>query len=419
MTLAFFASSARAETEIAQTGPTPTPTPSATPTKAAVPGPMAPSATPSATPAPSSTPLKVVTWSGFFDASYEHFNYQPVVSNTQVVTTSLFSNTQATTRIFDTYQDRFNLNDLNIQLNLNTEPVGAKVEAIFGSDANVVASGGTNATDSFDLVQSYLTANVGAFNLIVGRYETLAGAEVIESPSSSDFNFSRSYQFGYAVPFTHTGARLTYAQPSGKYSIIFGLNNGWDEMRFLGQGLTIEGGMSINISPAIVLIAQTYNGLTYLVPPPAPVTITGNRMLYDAVLTVHATPALTLVTNYDNGTQLNLNGAIPSGSANAHWAAISGYAQYQFSPLFYAALRGEVFDDKDGYRTPFGTPLTYLRSGTLTLGYSPNSHLLFRLEGRIDGVNGPSIPTLAGFQQTAAVFQNAQSTVGAEVIGKF
>jgi len=39
---------------------------------------------------------------------------------------------------------------------------------------------------------------------MAGKFVTLAGSEVIWSPSNS--NFSRSILFG-AIPFTHTGVR--------------------------------------------------------------------------------------------------------------------------------------------------------------------------------------------------------------------
>ncbi len=253
----------------------------------------------------------------------------------------------------------------------------------------------------------------GPITFIAGKFITLAGAEVIDSPGDS--NFSRSFLFGLAIPFTHTGARLTWAV-NPKVSLVGGINNGWDDILFQGKKLTAEGGISLTASPAVSLAAQTYNGndcVNYVnvyscVPP------FFNRMLYDTVLTIKATSALTLVGNYDNGTQLGaplVNSAGASiGTGAAHWSGFAGYATYQFSPKFATTLRAESFSDANGFRTGFAQNLN---EATATLGFTPSAPWLFRVEYRYDTSNQPVFFTNAG------TGRKTQSSFGAESIFKF
>jgi hypothetical protein len=137
-------------------------------------------------------------------------------------------------------------------------------------------------------------------------------------------------------------------------------------------------------------------------------------MLYDTVLTVHATSALTLVGNYDNGTQLGATlldkTGTPVGVGAAHWSGFAGYATYQFSPKFAATVRGEAFGDRNGFRTGF---TQNLNEGTATLAYTPSSPWLFRIEYRYDTSDQ------AVFSTSAGPGRKTQSSFAAETVFKF
>ncbi|MGP6188956.1 MAG: outer membrane beta-barrel protein [Vulcanimicrobiaceae bacterium] len=289
-----------------------------------------------------------------------------------------------------------NLQNANLQATINGAVFSAKFEGSFGTDADVIASNGQSRSGT-NLTQGYVQGVKGPFTLILGKFETLAGAEVIENNSSSNFNVTRSYLFGEAIPFTHTGARLSYAANS-KATIIVGANNGWDDWKFVGKPLTLEAGLALTPSPGWALNLQTYHGNDFDGFPPA---IVGRsygytqRGIYDGVLTVHPTGALTLVANYDNGTQLS-NGASPTiapGVANplhfgtAHWNGFAGYAKYQFNSRYALALRKETFGDPEGFRTGIAQRL---QSSTATAQFTPNSNWIFRAEYRVDTSDVPS-----------------------------
>lgn len=291
-----------------------------------------------------------------------------------------------------------------VNVNMNGPFIGGRIEYGFGPDFDAVASNGQSHSGNGP-IQAYLQAAKGPITFIAGKFSTLAGAEVIEAPGNT--NYSRSYQFGNAIPFTHTGVRLTYAY-GPKLSVIVGANNGWDDTKFVGKKKTIEGGLVINPSPAYSLNLTTYNGNDFAVfGNPA---IISNRMLYDAVLTVHPTSALTLVGNYDNGTQL----ADKTDSfATAHYNAIEGIATYQVNSRYAVSLRKESFHDTNGFRS--GLAQRY-QSSTATINFTPNSTFIVRGEYRIDKSD---LNAFVFRRDTAGVGRNFQPTFGLETVVKF
>ena len=377
-------------------------------TAAPAPAPVsAPSPSPSPSPSPTPTPTpRAWQASGFAATSYNASSH-PGGSG------FAFANGGAS-RVFDTLDRGLMLNAINVQV-VKTGPIGGRLELSAGTNADVIASYPTANNDSFDVTNAYLSYTGGPFTLIGGKFSTLAGAEVIEDPANA--NVSRSILFGFAVPFTHTGARLTYA-PSALWSFIAGLNNGWDTTKGNGTGAkTLEAGIAYNGS-VVSVSAQGYSG-TERIGNPAWTTFpgepTGRRALLDVVGTYHATPKLTLQANYDTGRQqnaplLNGAGALVSAAGNATWNGLAGYATYQLAPKWSAALRSETFGDAGGYRSGFDQRW---RETTLTFAYAPSAPVVFRFEGRADSSNR------GVWSDSAGVLRNALQSVAAQVLVKF
>jgi len=390
--------------------------------QAAPPTHPAPSPTPTATPAPTPapTPFKLITLQGSGDAGFSSVNLTKAARFTDGTPSRVFDT--STGPFFDENGGREitgpsnvnqipDLQNLNLSATINGAVLSGKIEGSFGSDANVIASNG-QARNGTNLTQAYLQAATGPVTVLVGKFETLAGAELIEGPLNT--NYSRSYLFGYAIPFTHTGARLTYAVNS-KVSVVVGANNGWDDWKFAGKKKTLEGALLLTPSPAVGLTVQTYNGNDFAVNGNSALGLAPvytNRMLYDSVLTVHATSALTVIANYDNGTQLPDSGAFFPFAA--HWNGIAGYLNYTFSPILGLSLRKETFHDDNGFRTglPGGVRV---QSNTATLGYTPTSNYIVRLEYRLDGADSNAFTFL---NAPPGIGRDHQSSVGAEFIYK-
>jgi len=395
------------------TGAKPVPVPSG----AALPGANASPA--GATPTPTATPYKLVTLSGYADAGFTAVAGTDAVRFTNAIPSRIFDGATGPFTDFNggrllaranDFNAMPNLQNANLQLLLNGPVVSAKFEASYGTDADVIASNGQSRT-GVNLTQAYLQFVRGPLTLIAGKFSSLAGAEVIESPSNT--NFSRSYLFGEAVPFTHTGARLTYAYNS-KISVVAGVNNGWDDWKFAGKKKTLEGALLLTPSPGYALTLDTYNGNDFVAAGDSArrlLPIYTNRMLYDGVLTLHPTSALTLVANYDNGTQL---GDASSGFTTAHWNGIASYATYQFNPLYALSLRSETFHDStNGFRTGLAQRLI---SNTATLSFTPNTNLVFRGEVRTDASDGNNF-TFRG--APALIGRPHQNSLNFETIVKF
>jgi hypothetical protein len=388
--------------------------------QSAAPSPAPTAATPAPSPAPSPTPFKLIGLSGFADAGFTAVGLTDRVRFANGLPSRVFDG--ASGPFFDAnggrqltgpsdFSQTLDLQNANLQLQLNGSVLSAKFEGSFGSDADVIASNGQSRSGS-NLTQAYVQIVQGAVTILAGKFSSLAGAEVIESPNDS--NFSRSYLFGDAVPFTHTGVRATYAV-NPKISLVAGVNNGWDDWKFAGKRKTLEGSVVLNPSPGYSLSLDTYNGNDFAVngnSSASALPVLTNRILYDGVLTVHPTGALTLIANYDNGTQLaDAAGAFPT----AHWNGVAGYAVYQFNSRYGLALRKETFGDDQGFRT--GTAQR-LQSSTATLNLTPGSNYIFRFEYRLDASNVPAF-AYRGYDPLTNLGRDHQSSIGLESIVKF
>ena len=308
-----------------------------------------------------------------------------------------------------------NVQNVNLQLTVNPAGrFGGKIETSLGTDADFLASNG-QPRSSTNLTQAYLQYAAGPATVIAGKFAGLAGYEVAEAPGN--VNFSRDYLYA-AVMSTVSGARVSFvANP--KVTLIAGANNGWDDWKFAGKKKTLEGSLALTPSPGYSVNLTTYNGSDFLVSgnsaagtPP----IYTNRMLYDGILTIHATGALTLVANVDNATQL---GSPLAGLSSQHWAGIAGYAIYQFTPKYGLALRKETFRDAQGFRTGAGVPLR-IQTSTATLNYTPTSNFILRLEYRLDASDGDNFAFRHTGGDPAALLTGRpnQSSIGVEGVVK-
>lgn len=296
-----------------------------------------------------------ITESGYVAASYYH------------------SSGYNTDHQFDTSHDTFQLDQAGLQLAYQPKSgFGAVVDLIAGEDAKIVnaaESGSASSSNAFDILQGYAQYVRGPLTIQAGKFTTLAGAEVIAPTGNT--NFSRSFLF-YAEPMTHTGLRATYAL-TDTVSIIVGVNNGWNYTRVDYGSKTGEFGIAFNPDKYFALTAQAYIGKD-------PVDLS-SRKFFDTVATFNATSALSFVMSYDWGRQ-----DASSVTAGGAWDGIAAYVNYQLTRQWRVSLRGEYFDDRNGFIT--GTAQK-LKEGTITFGYDPVSDFELRLEGRYDTSNVP------------------------------
>jgi hypothetical protein len=396
--------------------PTPTPAP---PTPAMmVPKPAA-TTLPSATPAPSPSPSPIphlIQLSGEGDLGT---NFLWSAQKLQFTNTS-------NARVFDYLNNELNFQNLQVAGTLTAGNLGGKAQLSFGNDANIIASFGQPNNAEFNITQAWLSYALGPVTIQAGKYGALAGEETITS--ATDWNYSRSILFGYAIGFTTTGVRATYAAPAHITAIVGG-NEGWDVVNSANHAISFEGELAWNPSSAFSIVADGTTGqqqISY-----ASLGPEGNRTMYDIIVTGQPIAPLTLVLNYDYGSQKNAFpvdstgtplttscsiGGEPSicdvqGSAN--WNGFAAYANYAFSPTWSGTLRGEEFSDGQGYRTGYAQTWT---EGTGTIQYAPGP-FIFRAEYRLDNLNHPNFLTASSFGGSTGT--SHLSTIGLEAIVKF
>ncbi|MBI2104999.1 MAG: porin [Candidatus Omnitrophica bacterium] len=270
-------------------------------------------------------------------------------------------------------------------------PLGFRTDLFFGDDAEIIHSTGLGAaTDNFDLQQAYITARapIEGLEFKVGKFVTLLGAEVIESPAN--WNYSRSLMFQNSIPYTHTGALATY--PLGEIgSATFGVVNGWDIVDDNNKAKSLIGNLTFTPLEDLTL---SFNGITGA---ERAGDSRNKRSVFDTVVTW--TPPiehLTLMANYDFGHESGVTQGTAPGAAGrkgfeaAEWTGLALYAKYDLSDAWSLAGRWEWFDDKDNARLGAtsigGSALDDLDiySYTLTSQWKLHEHVLARLEYRHD-----------------------------------
>ena len=291
-------------------------------------------------------------------------------------------------------------NSLNLSLvELNiVKPVDDKNKAgfyiglAFGEAADVIAcggglgtvtpancfTGGSNEAPSKNLRQAYASMLLlPGLQLDFGKYVTQMGAEVIES--KDNWNYTRSLLYTLAIPYLHSGARLTYTVNDMVY-VQGQIDNGWNNSTENNNGkyYGIQLGVTpIKPLPIVINYAESSE--------PTVKEPTGDGLsLFDIIVTYNVTDSLSFMANYDNATQKS---GTPTGDAK--WDGYALYGRYQITPNIAGVIRFEQFNDDDGFRTG----INYANGGqklteeTVTLEHNSLAGCLVRLEYRHDSTN--------------------------------
>lgn len=378
-----------------------------------------------------------ITVSGYLDTTYTFNLNRPQKAGTSANTNTL--------RVFDTRDSNFSLQAFELdfeKLAPEEGGIGFRADLMYGLNALVTDGAGANfdgatdgagvgvGPDEFDLQQAYGEVNIpfpggsllgDKINLKAGKFVTTSGAEVIES--KDNWNLSRSFAFGFGIPFTHTGIRSGWSLLDGKVNALIGVNNGWDLVQDTGNGKTVEMFFSGNLTDNLAFATANYIGPESQTDINTAAISDDVRYLTSNVLT-WKTPVekLTLMGNVDFGNQRHVRG-ITAGSPipkleSGQWHSYNLYAKYDISDKLYFAYRGELFVDDDSFRT-FGTTtprgLRKLWGNTFTLDYRPYSNLITRLEYRHDKGDAAIYDVAAGAGEGEA----SQGTLATQLIYLF
>jgi hypothetical protein len=204
-----------------------------------------------------------------------------------------------------------------------------------------------------ELQEAYLVYNVPIGNGLTlkgGKFVTLLGAEVIEPWLNP--NWSRSYLFGFAIPFTHTGGLATY-QVTDMVSVTAGGVIGWDNVEDNNSSPSVTGQVAISPNDRVaVYVNGIYGPEQTCFPEPGAFQSGCNRNkrgVVDVVGSFKLTEDLGFILNFDWASEDEASAVNPG--RHSTWVGASGIITYQLTDRFSTAVRGEWFDDAQGSRT--------------------------------------------------------------------
>lgn len=306
---------------------------------------------------------------------------------------------------FNDKTDQFNLAGADLAINHTPDPIGFHADLVFGRTNAIIHSASEKDTDNY-LEQAYISytpAKTHGSEFDFGQFVTSAGAEVI--PAMSDWNYSRSILFAWAIPFYHFGLR-TSTPITKSWTAGLQVVNGWNNV------VDNNGGVTIGLTSAVTKPKYTWD-LNYYTGPENYDTQNGYRNLIDTTLLLTPTAKFNAYINYDYGQ--NRTGASGSGEtavaeSSAHWSGVAVAAHQQFTDKVSLSGRYEYFKDNEGFST--GTAQD-LQEFTGTYEYKWSQGLLSRVEYRHDWSDVPF------FHKGDTGIVDAQSTLTVAFIAFF
>lgn len=311
---------------------------------------------------------------GLVDAHYSWFSSRP--------------EGDAQYRNFDTRHDQFRVSMAQIWLAkapTATSRAGYKVRLSVGPASTIVQSLEPGSSPVLQTIEegfiSYLAPLGKGLQFDVGKFVTQHGAEVIEA--KDNWNYSRSLLFSLAIPYYHSGVRATYA-PHDKIAVMASLVNGWNNVIENNGAKTFGAQVIVKPTAALTLVQNFMAG------PEQPDNSVDWRRLWDTTVTYAVTPKLSVMGNYDYGSDT-------VAGAPVHWQGFAGYAKLQATPWLAFSPRFEIYDDASGFTT--GVVQT-LKEGTATVEIKPNDVLMWRIEYRSEFSDVPVFKSRGGGLKT-------------------
>jgi len=257
-------------------------------------------------------------------------------------------------------------------------------------------------TAKYDLAEAYgavLLPLGEGLTVKAGKWATLIGYEVYESPKN--LNFSRDFLYTLGTPYTHTGLLVTY--PFTKWlSATLGFTNGWDNSDNPNGYLKAIGQVAFTPSDKFSITTAFHVGPEQL--RAQMIGRVNQRWIVDTTVLYTGIDRLTLATNFDFAGEENDPVLVALGTRkhnNSSWSGVAGYVAYDWTKSLRTALRVEYFADPQGVRNGITAPghnVNYYEI-TPTLEYKIWRGLVGRLEYRHDQASTKSF-SLTNFSTT-------------------
>ncbi len=272
-------------------------------------------------------------------------------------------------RVFDFEHDAARLNQIALQIARSIDMAadakagkfdwGFGVDMMYGSDARLIHSNGLSGKSAqfyahpinqFDLTQAYvdLFFPVGTgLKIRAGKFVTIFGNETIApigpsvTGSSGNQFYSHSYNFGFGIPFTHTGVLGTYAI-GDKLTVTGGITRGWEQSTNDNNGaIDFLGGVVYTLSEEVTITGNVSVG---------PQKFHNNsdyRYLVEGLVAINPknsplSYAIDAIAGREDHSSFS--------GKDAWWYGVTGYAGYKINSMFTLNGRVEWFRDDGGSR---------------------------------------------------------------------
>src|SRR5262245_62016170 len=243
-------------------------------------------------------------------------------------------------RVFDVDENTFALDEFELDAQkpvARPRDTGFRVDLTIGSSVpHVTASAGlfrddTGQAGDLDVHQAFASwvAPLGSgLRVDVGKFVTHHGYEVIDGYDGWNENASRSFLFGYAIPFTHVGVRGSYTfspKLAGNVMVV----NGWDVAVDNNDSKSVGGQLVWTPAPPLTVLASGMYG------PERTNDDSDARSVLDVVALWILSDRVSLGVNADRGEE---KGAVVAGRT-ATWSGVAGYVRLGVTGPFSVALR--------------------------------------------------------------------------------
>jgi hypothetical protein len=293
-----------------------------------------------------------VTYGGFVDA-YFSWNFARPASRTNRLTN------------FDLNESQFVLSSAEFDIVRAATPVGFRLELATGGAADMMNSGPESAR-LFQQAYVTLVVPVGSgLTVDAGKFFTHMGYETVKA--KDNFNYSRSFLFAWAIPYYHTGIRMSYPLADNLTASVH-LCNGWNGS-IANTGKTFGAAIAYAPLPPLSIIVNWIGG-----PEEADSVTSEFRHVLEGLATFKASDRLSFGIDAMYGTE-----RLPSGTVS--WSGAALYGRYALTESSALSLRGELYKDPNGFTTGLVQDLSEV---TVTYEKVLFSTLILRAEYRFD-----------------------------------
>jgi hypothetical protein len=307
----------------------------------------------------------------------------------------------ASFRNFDTRHNQFRVSMAQIWIAKAPLPdsrAGFKVKLSVGPATTMVQSLEPGSPAVLQNIEegfvSYLAPIGKGLQFDVGKFVTQHGAEVIES--KDNWNYSRSLLFALAIPYYHSGVRATYS-PHAKVTLMGTIVNGWNNVVENNGAKTFGAQVIYKPTPSLSVVQN------YMTGPEQSDNNSDWRQLSDTIATVTVNPKLSVMFNYDYGTDV-------IAGVRTRWQGAAAYTRIQANKWMAFSPRFEWYEDPQGLTT--GTVQT-LKEVTGTFEVKPTDSFIWRLEYRTD------LSDAAGFKTASGALKKKQTSIGVGLMYSF